>query len=141
MARPRIEWNAEASKLVLERSRYGATQEEIATDLNIAINTLTRLYRKELNEGKAHADIVIRQRIYQIAVGRWDEKNRVWIEPPDKTMLMFLGKTRLGMRETNRVEMTSPDGSMTVMPTTITLTGRKDPEGENDGYPDSSETD
>jgi len=136
MARPTIERNEKAAEIVRQRSAIGATQAEIASEIGIGVDTLRKLYREELDSGKIRADNVLRQTLYQLAVGKKDE-NGSYIVEPNLSALIFLHKVRLGMKETNAIEMTSPDGSM-VSPSVIQLVGRIDGE---DTSSDTAETD
>ena len=54
--------------------------------------------------------------------------------------LIFLMKTRLGMKETNAVEVSNPDGSMSNAPQIIQLVGKLDDDSE-DKDSDTSEAD
>ena len=101
MARPAHKKSEEKARLVRVMAQYGAPQEDIAHEVGISVDTLTKYYAQEYASGKAHADVVIRQTIFEKAV-----------KQKDTACLIFLCKTRLGMRETTRPERISPDGYM-----------------------------
>lgn len=101
MARPSHKKSEEKSRLVRVMAQYGAPQEDIAHELGISVETVLKYYDTEYKTGKAHADVVIRQTLFDKAVNQ-----------RDTACLIFLCKTRLGMRETNRTELVSPDRSM-----------------------------
>ena len=65
----------------------------------ISQNTLRKLYAKELEEGEALGDSKLYETAFSIAT---KQKN--------VTMLIFLMKTRLGLKETERHEVTGEDG-------------------------------
>lgn len=139
MARPTIKWDADCARIVEQRAAIGSAQTDIASEIGVSVETLKKLYRKELDSGKTRADNVLRQTMYSLAVGvRNPDNPNEYITPPDRTMLIFLGKTRLGMKETQALEMSNPDGSMAQLnPTHIILTG---PDGWED-EPDSEDSD
>jgi hypothetical protein len=93
--------------MVQVMAQYGVPQEQIRAALVTAgfepmgETKFAELYREELDAGKAIGDSKLLETAFKVAV-----------EGKNVAMLCFLLKTRLGMRETNRVEMTSPDGSM-----------------------------
>jgi len=99
----------QAAKLVQACSQYGEPQEEIAARLGMCVETLQKLYGDELRKGKREAHMSIRKTLFERA------------QAGNTAELLFYCKTQLGMRETNHVEMTSPDGSMTPKGTTVDL--------------------
>lgn len=105
MARPSHKKSEEKARLVRVMAQYGAPQEDIAHEIGISVDTLAKYYAQEYAAGKAHADVIIRQTLFDKAV-----------KQKDTACLIFLCKTRLGMRETNRTELVSPDGSMSPAP-------------------------
>lgn len=105
--RPRKVKDPRASSIVKALAQYGVPQDRICTVLaesgfeKISYATLEREYADELATGKAMGESKLMETAFKLA------------SDGNVTMLIFLLKTRLGLRETNRVEMTSPDGSMT----------------------------
>jgi hypothetical protein len=100
-----------SAKMVQVLSQYGEPQEDIAARLNICVETLQKLYPEELARGKREAHTAIRKTLFEKA------------KEGNIPSLLFYCKTQLGMRETNRLEMTSPDGTMTPKGTTFDLSG------------------
>ena len=86
----------------------GLSGDSIASYLKMGKDTLYKMYREEMEEGKTHCDA--------IALGALMKK----ILDGDTASILFYCKTRLGFRETKALEHTSPDGSMS--PTTILIT-------------------
>ena len=116
--RPRKERDPAAARMVKSMAQRFIPQIDICQALreagfDIGINTLEREYRAELDAGYAIARAKLHQTAFELAV---DQK--------DRAMLCFLLKTKCGLRETERVEMTSPDGSMSPKAgTTFDLSG------------------
>jgi len=81
----------ENSKLVKALSMYGVPTKHIAAQVGCQEKTLFKNFREELDEGMSMAYSKLTQTAYRIAV---EDKN--------VTMLIFLMKTRLGFRETDR---------------------------------------
>ncbi|MBR5347488.1 MAG: hypothetical protein IK129_07610 [Deltaproteobacteria bacterium] len=109
MARPRKKYNPQEAKLVQVCAQYGEPEEDIAGRIDMSVETMHRLYQRELKKGKREAHLSIRKTLFDRAkAGHTAE-------------LLFYCKTQLGMRETSQIEMTSPDGSMTPKGTTFDL--------------------
>lgn len=102
--RPRIPRNEDHAQMAQAMSQYGVPQEDIARVLGMSVETMQRLYGEEMGRGKAVAKQRIGRRLFEKAVNEGDT-----------TALIFLAKTQLGFREVQRMEMTSPDGSMSPM--------------------------
>jgi hypothetical protein len=91
-----------------ERSRveamsgYGVPIEQIAVLIRDGIDTdtLRKYFHTELQAGKAKANAKIGQTLFQKAVGG------------DTTAMIWWSKTQMKWAETQKVEHTSPDGSM-----------------------------
>lgn len=115
MARRPKEYIPEQAKVVRTLSAYGVPEEDIASELEMCVETMHRLYSKELRAGRVKADTKIRQTLYDKAVNQGNT-----------ACLMFICKTRLGMRETNRLEMTSPDGTMSPLDINVNFIGADD---------------
>jgi hypothetical protein len=91
-----------------ERSRveamsgYGVPIEQIAVLIRDGIDTdtLRKYFQTELQAGKAKANAKIGQTLFQKAVGG------------DTTAMIWWSKTQMKWAETQKVEHTSPDGTM-----------------------------
>jgi hypothetical protein len=92
--------------LVLHRARLGLPQKMIAAQIGISPSTLTRHYPDELERGSADGIEKVAGALQQLALG--DPANGV---PPHPASCMFIMKCRAGWRETNRTEITGPDGN------------------------------
>lgn len=105
--RPRKTRDPKAAGTVKALAQYGVPHDQICAVLkenglaDICSDTLEKIYRKELDEGKALGDSKLLQTAFSMAT-----------KDKHAGMLCFLLKTRMGLRETNRIEMTSPDGTM-----------------------------
>lgn len=80
----------------------GLTQEQMATLMGITRETLRKHYREELDSGMAEMNLRVSENLYNIATNP-DHKGTVQAS-------MFWAKTRMGWRDTNRTEVTGPDG-------------------------------
>jgi hypothetical protein len=112
MARKPKEYIHEQAKIVRSLSAYGVPEEDIASEIDMCVETMHKLYGKELRAGRIKADSKIRQTLYDKAVNQGNT-----------ACLLFMCKTRLGMRETNRLEMTSPDGSLSPLDVQVNFIG------------------
>jgi predicted ArsR family transcriptional regulator len=88
----------ESKRMVKTLSAVGIRYEDIAAKLEITDDTLRKHYRKELDEGRVEANAAIGQTLFQQA------KNG------NTTAAIFWLKTRAQWRETDRIEVTGPDG-------------------------------
>lgn len=108
--RPKKQRDPQASKMVKAMAQWGVPQESICAVLrdagfeSVNVNTLARLYRQELDEGYETGKSKLFETAFKLAV------------TGNVSMLTFLLKTRCGLRETNRVEVSSPDGTMSPKP-------------------------
>ncbi len=91
-------------------SGYGIRQEVIACVIGVSEPTLRKHYREDLDRGDGMAQAKIGETLYERAV-----------VDRDTTSLIFLAKTRIGLREVSRVESTGPNGE----PIAMTVTYRK----------------
>jgi hypothetical protein len=94
---------------------YQTPHKDIARMIGVSYNTLLKYYRAELDEGLALGNAMVARSLHEQAVGRpaeVDKDGRVIREElkPDKSAAIFLGKVRLGMRETSRFEVSGPNG-------------------------------
>lgn len=87
---------------VLELGGMGWTFEQIANHLKINRDTLAKYYREELDMATEKTNLRVKQNLYNIA-----------IDPTHKqsvTAAIFWLKTRARWRETDRLEVTGPNG-------------------------------
>jgi hypothetical protein len=115
MPTPTFEPSAEQRGQVKVMAGYGIKHDDIAYALKIDPKTLRKYFRTELDEGMALANVNIGRSLYEMAVGRPAQVDQAGVVvreelKPDKSAAIFLGKTRLGLRETSRVEHTGADG-------------------------------
>lgn len=96
---------------------YGIPQEEIAKFIGVDAKTLRKYYRTELDTAHVKAHAAVGRFLYQNATGATLGKGATHSDCVRAAM--FWAKTRMGWRETNGVEVTNPDGSLT--PTVIKL--------------------
>lgn len=120
----------ELSKLVYSYAAYGSSYDNIAASMGINQKTLVKYFQDELISGKAMANNLIAQRLYQMAVGKEAVIDNMTGEilseaiRPSLPALIYLAKVRLGWNEVNvvqsTVEMSSgvqiylPDNGMTI---------------------------
>ena len=90
---------------------YGITQEEIARFLSIDPKTLRLHYRDELDSAHVKANAKVGQFLFQNASGATLKDGASHSDCVRAAM--FWAKTRMGWRETNQIDHTSSDGSMT----------------------------
>lgn len=90
-------------------SQYGVPQEDIAAQIGCCVETMVGLYAREMAEGRAVANAKIGKRLFAKAMDG------------DTASLIFWAKTRMGWRETQKVDVTSSDGTMSPVPLTINL--------------------
>jgi hypothetical protein len=93
----------ENQKLVRALASVGTRHEDIATKLGISSDTLTRKYRKELDDGRIDANAAIAQTLFQQA------------KAGNTTAMIFWLKTRAGWKETSINEITGADGKELVV--------------------------
>ncbi len=96
--------------IVEAMSSYGITQEVIAKRIDIGLTSLNKYYRFELDTGDGMAQSKIGEALYEKAV-----------ISKDTACLIFLAKTRIGLREVSRVESVGPNGE----PIAMSVTYRK----------------
>lgn len=85
--------------IVRALAKYGVRQREIAVQIGVSTGTLIKYYSAELDAGMAEAAEGLAKTAYQMAMDG------------DVRMMIFLLKTRLGYKETTRVECSGPDGA------------------------------
>ena len=89
----------EKRAIVRALAKYGVRQYDIAVQIGVTKGTLVKYYSAELDAGMAEAAEGLAKTAYQMAM---DGEVR---------MMIFLLKTRLGYKETTRVECSGPDGA------------------------------
>lgn len=87
-----------SKKMVETTSGYGLPHEQIAALLEIDDKTLRKHYRKQLDMGMAKANAKVVESLYGKAT------------TGDTTAQIWWTKTRLGWKDTSRVEHTGADG-------------------------------
>ena len=88
----------EKRAIVRALAKYGVRQHDIAVQIGVAKGTLIKYYSEDLDAGMAEAAEGLAKTAYQMAMDG------------DVRMMIFLLKTRLGYRETTRIECSGPDG-------------------------------
>jgi hypothetical protein len=84
-------------------SSFGVLYTEIASYCNIEYKVLTKVYAEQLEKGKAAANALVGERLYRKC------------KEGDITALIFWAKTRMHWRETQHVDHTNSDGTMTAV--------------------------
>ena len=98
MGRPPHEANAETRRTVEQHAAVGTRHEQIAKILGVALNTMKRYYREELDLGLSRANAVIASTLFAQAKGG------------NTTAMIFWLKTRGGWRETAKIEHAGAPG-------------------------------
>lgn len=94
---------------------FGVPWVDIAVLVGVDVQTLKKHCEFELVQGEAVAKAKLGQSLFEQAVGRgaeYDTSGRLIRDElkPDKSVAIFMGKARLGFRETSRVEHTGAGG-------------------------------
>jgi hypothetical protein len=97
----------ELRHIVQLHATIGTRQDDIAAVLGIDPKTLRLHYREELDLASAKANAVVGGALFNKAKGG------------DTTAMIFWMKTRAGWKETQAIDHTSSDGSMTPKPTVV----------------------
>ena len=84
--RKAFEYNPAHARQVKALSQYGVPYEDIAASIGMGDDTMVKLYKKELAEGRAIANATLGKRLFEKAM------------EGDTTALIFLAKVRLRMR-------------------------------------------
>lgn len=113
MARHEHEPSLQSRQLVQLHATIGTQQSVIADIIGIDAKTLRKHYRAELDHATAQANAAIGGALFNKAKGG------------DTAAMIFWMKTRAGWRETQVVDNTSSDGSMTPQPSIIAALERK----------------
>lgn len=96
---------------------FGIPQEDIARYIGIDAKTLRKYYREELDSSVTKANAAVGRFLYQNATGSTLKDGASHSDCVRAAM--FWAKTRMGWRETQDLNHTSEDGSMT--PTRIEI--------------------
>lgn len=101
MAQRAHKWEHDISIAVETLSGYGCQNHQIAVHpkVNVHIKALLRIYRKELDRGKAMACAKVGETLYKGAVSG---KNPAYT--------IFFAKTQMGWSERSRLELSGPGG-------------------------------
>lgn len=95
----RIPRDEKVAAIVERLAGIGVPEKTLAQVIGMSVTTMQKLYANELANGRAKGDSKLMDTAFHLAV----EKRNV-------TMLIFLLKTRLGMKENYGVELSGPDG-------------------------------
>jgi len=87
---------------------YGIPQNDIARVIDVSANTLRKHYADELETGATKANAKVGQFLYRAASGEALKDGASWADCTRAAM--FWGKTRMGMRETQKLEHSGPGG-------------------------------
>jgi len=115
---PTPQTRAEVSAL----KSFGVPLEDISNYLGIDRKTLSKYYDSEIKTAQTKADATVAKFLYGAATGRALKDGATHSDCVRAAM--FWAKTRMGWRETNQVDHTSSDGSMS--PTRIELVAPSD---------------
>jgi len=104
--KPTDESRAEVKAL----ASFGLPQEDIAQYIGISHVTLRKHYASELKLSAIKANATVGKYLFSLASGQAIKNGATHSDC--KAAAMFWAKTRMGWRETDRIEHVSPDGSM-----------------------------
>lgn len=93
--------NEQTRGQVAALASFGVPQDDIAAYIDIDPKTLRKHYRRELDTAETRANAAVAKRLYEQATGDSVPAAIFWL------------KARAGWRETQQVDHTSSDGSMT----------------------------
>lgn len=102
--------SAEVAERVQKYAGAGLPQLQAAQIEGIDVKTLRKHYKREWNQGFIHANVNVGVSLYNQAVGRPAEidpqtRRKVRDElKPDRSVSIFLGKVRLGMKEPTKTK-------------------------------------
>lgn len=123
--KPTDESRAEVKAL----ASFGLPQEDIAEYVGVSHVTLRKHYASELKLSAIKANATVGKYLFSLASGQAISKGATHSDC--KAAAMFWAKTRMGWRETNNLDHTSSDGSMTP-PKTVILRGVKPDDASSD---------
>jgi hypothetical protein len=101
--RPPYEPTEQERLQVKTLAAVGIRHEDIAAKLGICADTLTKYYRKELDDGRVDANAVVARSLYEQA------------KTGNTAAMIFWLKTRAGWKETQVNEHTGADGKPLVV--------------------------
>ena len=93
----------ESRERVAEAAGMGMTNLQVADMMGLHVDTLVKYYPAELKKAKGEKNFKVVSTLFQIAT----DINHKSCDPA----AMFWAKTQLGWHETNRTELTCPDGN------------------------------
>lgn len=107
--RPPIAISPEQETMITELAGFHCTNEEIASQLGISAEVLTRRFQEAIQKGRLKFCTSLRRLQYRTAIGYWEEKvfnkgkdnekvERRYIAPC-YTMQIWLGKQYMGQRD------------------------------------------
>jgi len=111
---------------------FGIPQEDIAAYIGVSHPTLRKYYEQELKISAIKANAAVGKYLFSLASGNAlkDEKNGA-THGDCKAAAIFWAKTRMGWRETNHIDHTNSDGTLTP-PKTVVLRGVRPDESGSD---------
>lgn len=109
--RPAHEPNDEKRTLARTLAAVGVTHEDIASKLSISADTLTKYYKKELDDGRIDANATIAQSLFEQAKGGNTSAQMFWL------------KTRAGWKERQVNELVGANGDPIEITTSIEVVG------------------
>ena len=120
--RPSFKPTDEERRMVQTASGLGIPQEQIAILVRDGIHpeTLRDHFRSKLDRGIAGANLKVMESLYSLAIGRTkvveidaagNQTVRQDAVKPDVAAVIFWAKTRLGMKEGSKLELTGRDGT------------------------------
>ena len=105
--RPRIKHDPAIAEQVQSMSQYGVPQAQIAELLGLSVPTLRNLYGAELGNGMALSNLAVGKKLFERCMAG------------DVPSLIFWAKTRMGWKETQKVDVSNSDGSMRPLPQAV----------------------
>jgi hypothetical protein len=113
MARQPHKPTAETRAQVSSLASFGVVHDDIAAFLGISDVTLRKYYAKQLKIAAINANHDVGNYLFHLASGRaLKDKENPATHAECSRSAMFWAKTRMGWRETNNLDHTSSDGSM-----------------------------
>jgi hypothetical protein len=106
MPTPRHEPTEKDRNTVRTMYAYGIAEEAIAKVLKVDPKTLRKHYREELDAALPEFQRLVVHRLSLFALGKVEGA----LPADSLRACMFVAKTRFGFRETDRRELTGPDG-------------------------------
>lgn len=113
---PRHTPTPDSRRRVQEMARDGLSDAEVGAALGTTESIVAHLYAKWLRLGRAGGTALLAHRLFEMSVGRaaeYDSKGKLLHGPlpPDKTVLMFSVRSRMGWRDgVNSLEVSGPGG-------------------------------